>query len=156
MAHLQHKAVTDSVAAFFVFPNATSASLQNHQPTGTSHQPPDANSEIYTTRWRNLFNLVDMSKRCPYRWFSVKPRIAEKLSDCLVFCIIFWQTDSCLSGDCQPIVWMVCWLKELSSVRNRQKWGIVRWKECRLWVIQTVGMACVGRILKTGICVLQH
>ena len=27
-----------------------------------------------------------MSKRCPYRWFLVKPRIAEKLSDCLVFC----------------------------------------------------------------------
>ena len=45
-----------------------------------------------------------MSKRCPYRWFLVKPRIAEKLSDCLVFCcniltgryLAAWR----LSGNC--------------------------------------------------------
>ena len=61
----------------------------------------------------------NFQKNCQIIWF---------------FVVIFWYTDSWLSGDCQAIVWMVCWWKELSDVRNYQMIGIVSWKKCQLWV----------------------
>ena len=66
-----------------------------------------------------------MSKRCPYRWFLVKPRIAEKLSDCLVFCCNILKNKQLavrqLSGNC------------LDGLLTRG--------------IQTAGIVCAGRII---------
>ena len=42
------------------------------------------------------------------------------------FVVIFWQSNSWLLGNCQPIVWMVCRWKE-----NCQMKRIIRWKEFR-------------------------
>ena len=78
------------------------------------------------TRWRNLFKLVDMSKSCPYRWFLVKREFLKNCQIVWFFVVIFWQSDSWLPGNCQPIVWMVCWWKE-----NCQMKRIIRWKEFR-------------------------
>ena len=87
-----------------------------------------------------------MSKSCPYRWFLAKTRISEKLSDCLVFCrnilairplAVMQLSDNCLDG--------LLMKRELSDEKNYQMKGI-----------KTTGIACDGRILKTGIWVLQH
>ena len=70
-----------------------------------------------------------MSKRCPYRWFLVKPRIAEKLPDCLVFCcniltgryLAAWR----LSANCLDGLLMkgIVKCEESSDVRNCQMKG---------------------------------
>ena len=75
-----------------------------------------------------------------------KKRISEKLSDCLVFCCniltIKQLTARQLSAYCLDGLQMK---RELSDEKNYQMKGI-----------QTTGIVCVGRILKTGIWVLQH
>ena len=90
--------------------------------------------------------MVDMSKSFPYRLFSVKTRISEKLSDCLVFyrniLAIRRLTARQLSAYCLDGLLMK---RELSDEKNYQMKGI-----------KTTGMACDGRILKAGILVLQH
>ena len=74
-------------------------------------------------------------KNCQTIWFLV---------------VTFWQTDSWLPGDCQPIVWMV-WLMKgivISDERN-----------CQLRVIQSAGIACASRIQKNrnmGITTLTY
>ena len=74
----------------------TSRTFGNHIRTGSS-QPVGG------------INLINMSESCTYRWFLEKPRISEKLSDCLVFCCNILTVNSWPPYDCQPIVWMVCW-----------------------------------------------
>ena len=75
-----------------------------------------------------------------------KTRISEKLSDCLVFCrnilAIRQLTTRQLSAYCLDGLLMK---RELSDEKNYQMEGI-----------QTTGIVCVGKILKTGIWVLQH
>ena len=70
----------------------------------------------------------------------------KKLSDCLVFCCniltIKQLTARQLSAYCLDGLQMK---RELSDEKNYQMKGI-----------QTTGIVCVGRILKTGIWVLQH
>ena len=85
-----------------------------------------------------------------------KTRISEKLSDCLVFCrnilAIRQLTTRQLSAYCLDGLLMKGLIVECvqdciadTLTYNYQMKGIL-----------TTGMACVGRILKTGICVLQH
>ena len=75
-----------------------------------------------------------------------KTRISEKLSDCLVFyrniLAIRQLTARQLSAYCLDGLLMK---RELSDEKNYQMKGI-----------QTTGIVCVGKILKTGIWVLQH
>ena len=76
-----------------------------------------------------------MSKNCTYRWFLVKTRIAQKLSDCLVFrCSLLINRQLPvlrLSANC------------LDGLLMKR---IVRWKKlpdewiCQMWGIQTVGI----------------
>ena len=66
-----------------------------------------------------------MSKRCPYRWFLVKPRIAEKLSDCLVFCC------NILTGR-----YLAAWRLSANCLDGLLTRGI-----------QTTGIVCAGRII---------
>ena len=73
-----------------------------------------------------------MSKSCPYRWFLVKTRISEKLSDCLVFCRNILTnkqlTTLRLSANCLDGLLMK---RELSDEKNCQMKRIIRWKEFR-------------------------
>ena len=73
-------------------------------------------------------------------------RISEKLSDCLVFyrniLAIRPLAARQLSAYCLDGLLMK---RELSDEKNYQMKGI-----------KTTGIACAGRILKTGIWVLQH
>ena len=88
--------------------------------------------------------------------FSKKREFLKKLSDCLVFCCNTLTDrqlpDSQLSANCLDGLLMKGLIVECvqdciadTLTYNYQMRGIL-----------TTGMACVGRILKTGIWVLQH
>ena len=70
-----------------------------------------------------------MSKSRPYSWFLVKNKNFQKNCQTIwFFAVTLWQANSWLSSDCQAIVWMVGWRKELSGVRNSDDRNCQRWQ----------------------------